>query len=86
MGTTPWVSAKEASLQLGISESTLSVWRQVGYLKPGTHWRSSSEFFPVLKRIVRHFLVTEFHYHLEWCREEMDYWRSHDAKIVENIP
>ncbi len=85
MRISQWVSAKEASQKLGISEMTLSVWREVGYLKQGTHWRSSLEFLPAITRFFKLFLVTDFFYHVQWCKEEMDYWRSHDARIVQEL-
>ena len=74
MSDTPWVSGKEASQRLGVSEKTLKLWRDVGYLKPGTHWRSSqrSHFRPWNPDVV---------YHLRWCKEEIDYWLAQDAPI-----
>ena len=74
MSDTPWVSGEEASQQLGVSEKTLKLWRDVGYLKPGTHWRSSqrSRLMPWNPEVV---------YHLRWCKEEVDYWLAQDAPI-----
>ena len=62
-----WFSEKEASNQLGISQSTLRLWREVGYLKPGTHWRSSpnEECLPWNPNVI---------YHLRWCKEVIAYW------------
>ncbi len=74
MNHSPWVSVEEATSSLGVSEKTLQHWREVGYLKPGTHWRSS----PVSNSIP---WQPEVIYHLRWCREEMDYWRAQDAPI-----
>ncbi len=74
MRESPWVSAMEASENLGVSESTLKHWREVGYLKPGTHWRSSPDGQEIP-------WSPEVLYHLHWCKEEMDYWRAHDAPI-----
>ena len=68
-----WVSSLEASNQLGVSENTLKTWREVGYLKSGTHWRCSDE-----NNSNKH---SEFLYHLNWCKEEMEYWKSHHANI-----
>ena len=70
-----WVSELEASFKLGVCVETLSFWREVGYLKPGTHWRSShnAQTAPWKPEVI---------YHLRWCREEMEYWRSHDASII----
>ena len=74
MNDTTWVSSSEASQNLGVSEKTLSFWREIGYLKPGTHWRSAPNSHAIPWR-------PEVIYHLRWCKEEMDYWRSHDAPI-----
>ncbi len=74
MNQSPWVTEKEASKILGVNESTLSHWREIGYLKPGTHWRSSNEEQQIpWKPIVI--------YHIRWCKEVMDYWKQHDAHI-----
>ena len=77
MTRSSWVSSIEASEQLGVTERTLHHWREVGYLKPGTHWRSSPEssMTPWSPEVI---------YHLNWCQEEMEYWRAHDARIIED--
>ncbi len=36
-----WHSSNSASEDLGITEIKLSLLRQNGFLKPGTHWKSS---------------------------------------------
>tara|TARA_B100000965_G_scaffold63778_1_gene49646 strand:- start:360 stop:587 length:228 start_codon:yes stop_codon:yes gene_type:complete len=38
-----WLSEKEASEVLGVDEKSLEVMRERGYLKPGSHWRSSND-------------------------------------------
>ncbi len=38
-----WLSAKDASKLLRVEEKNLKVLREEGYLKPGIHWRSSSD-------------------------------------------
>ncbi len=70
----PWVDANEASKILGVTKETLSNWREIGYLKPGTHWRTSPES-------IKNPWQPDVIYRLSWCREEMEYWRSHNAKI-----
>ena len=74
MKDNPWATSIEASETLGVSEQTLEHWREVGYLKPGTHWRSApnSDVIPWTPEVI---------YHLRWCKEEIDYWKSHDAAI-----
>ena len=37
-----WLSEKEASEVLRVDEKTLEVLREEGFLKPGSHWRSST--------------------------------------------
>ena len=41
--TSIWLSEKEASAMLRVDEQTLEVLREGGYLKPGFHWRSSTD-------------------------------------------
>ena len=67
-----WVSEKEAGEIFGVDEKTLEFWREVGYLKPGTHWRSSTESdqLPWKPRVF---------YHIAWCREVIEYWKDNDA-------
>ena len=76
MKYTPWVNEKEASERLGVTEETLRNWREIGYLKPGTHWRSSpaEQPSPWTPRVI---------YHVRWCKEIIDYWRKEDAVINE---
>ncbi len=76
MNNSPWVTSKEASRQLGVTEKTLHHWREIGYLKPGTHWRSSAkpQLTPWKPEVI---------YHLNWCQEGIDYWRSQDAPMNE---
>ena len=74
MTVSPWGSGEDASAFLGVTEETLQHWREIGYLKPGTHWKSSPEnqILPWKPKVI---------YHLRWCKEEMDYWTSQDAPI-----
>ena len=74
MSASPWVSGKHASKELGVSEKTLQRWREVGYLKSGTHWRIAYK----LKT-----LSTKSHeiYHMQWCKEEINYWLAQDAPV-----
>ena len=70
----PWVSEDFASLKLGVPKSTLKKWREIGYLRPGTHWRSAPEnqLKPWKPSVI---------YHLRWCTEVLNYWKQHDAPI-----
>ena len=78
MTDNPWANSSEASKYLGVSEQTLQHWREIGYLKPGTHWRSSphSQLIPWTPEVI---------YHLRWCKEEMDYWRDQDAPVNSDL-
>ena len=40
---TIWLSGKEASEMLRVDEKTLEFLREMGYLKPGAHWKSSTD-------------------------------------------
>ena len=41
--TSMWLPEKEASEVLRVDEQFLEVLRERGYLKPGSHWRSSND-------------------------------------------
>ena len=69
-----WVSEKEASHYLGVSEQKLRIWREVGYLKPGTHWR-------IFQELKNSRWASEVIYHLPWCQEEINHWLAKDAPI-----
>ena len=38
-----WLSEKEATEALRVDEKTLELLREMGHLKPGSHWRSSCD-------------------------------------------
>ena len=71
-----WVSSIEASQSFGVYEKTLDLWREVGYLKAGTHWRSSpsSDSKPWNPTVI---------YRLNWCKEIIEYWRSRDVPMTD---
>ena len=52
--TSMWLTEKEASVILKVDEQTLEVLREGGYLKPGSHWRSSTdpEQFPLKPKVL----------------------------------
>ncbi len=72
--TCMWVSQKEASKVLKVDEHTLELLREKGYLRPGSHWRSSTEYehFPWKPKVS---------YLLTGCKEVVDYWRDKDHSI-----
>ncbi|ABX08662.1 hypothetical protein [Prochlorococcus marinus] len=75
MKETQWLDEKVASKELGVSPATLKLWREVGYLKPGTHWRSAphDDSLPWTPNVI---------YHLSWCKEVIEYWKDKDAPIT----
>ena len=73
MTKTPWVTEKEASKLLGVNEETLRLWREIGYLKQGTHWRICSAEAGNNQQSI--------FYHIRWSQEVIAYWREHDAKM-----
>ena len=74
MNESPWLKEKDASHELGVAEETLRLWKEIGYLKEGTHWRIASvdNLFSEKKEII---------YHVRWGNEIIDYWRKEDAPI-----
>tara|TARA_B100000965_G_scaffold161012_1_gene134165 strand:+ start:306 stop:548 length:243 start_codon:yes stop_codon:yes gene_type:complete len=42
-GSSNWLSGDEASKVLRVDPKTLDILRERGYLKPGSHWRSSTD-------------------------------------------
>ncbi len=76
MSIKQWLLEEDASRHLGVSQKTLQYWREIGYLKPGTHWRSApcASSLPWKPTVV---------YHLRWCKEIIEYWREKDAPITD---
>ena len=62
-----WLSEKEASKALRVDEQTLEFLREGGYLKPGSHWRSSTdpEQLPWKPKVF---------YLISGCKEVIDSW------------
>ena len=78
MSSNQWLLEEDASKHLGVSSRTLQHWREVGYLKPGTHWRSaeSKNSLPWKPEVI---------YHLNWCKEIIEYWRKRDAPLSDLV-
>ena len=64
-----WLSEKEASEFLSIDEQSLDVLREMGCLKPGTHWRSSNDpkQLPWKPKVF---------YCISKCKEVIEYWKD----------
>ena len=69
-----WLLEKKASEVLKVDEQTLEVLRERGYLKPGTHWRSSNDpnQLPWKPKVF---------YFISGCREVIDYWKDKYASF-----
>ena len=66
-----WLSEKEASDVLRVDEKSLEAMRERGYLKPGTHWRSSNDpkQLPWKPKVF---------YCIRGCKEVIEYWQNND--------
>ena len=66
-----WLSEKEASEVLRVDEQSLEVLRERGYLKPGSHWRSSNDpkQLPWKPKVF---------YFIRGCKEVIEYWQNND--------
>jgi len=67
-----WLSEKEASEVLRVDEQSLEVMRERGYLKPGTHWRSSNDpkQLPWKPKVF---------YFISGCKKAIEYRQKNDA-------
>ena len=72
--TSNWLSEKEASEVLRVDERILELLREGGYLKPGSHWRSSTdpEQLPWKPKVF---------YRITGCKEVIEYWQDNDASF-----
>tara|TARA_Y100001968_G_scaffold177307_1_gene162441 strand:- start:286 stop:528 length:243 start_codon:yes stop_codon:yes gene_type:complete len=70
--TSIWLSEKEASEELRVNVQTLKLLREVGYLKPGSHWRSSNDpsQLPWKPKVL---------YLISACNEVITYWQDNNA-------
>ena len=66
-----WLSEKEASEVLRVDELSLEVLREMGYLKPGSHWRSSNDpkQLPWKPKVF---------YFISGCQKVIEYWQNND--------
>ncbi len=69
---TTWLSEKEASEVLRVDEQSLELLRERGYLKPGSHWKSSNDprQLPWKPKVF---------YCISGCKEAIEYWQQCDA-------
>ncbi len=69
-----WLSEKEASEVLRVDEYYLELLRERGFLKPGSHWRSSNEPKQVPWK-------PKVFYFISACKEVIEYWKNNDASF-----
>ena len=69
-----WLSEKEASEVLRVNEQSLELMRERGYLKPGSHWRSSNDpkQLPWKPKVL---------YFMGGCKDVIDYWKDKYASF-----
>ena len=71
-----WLSEKEASEALRVDEKSLELWREMGYLKPGSHWRSSNDpnQLPWKPKVF---------YFITGCKKVIEYWQDNDDSFTQ---
>ena len=72
--TSIWLSAKDASEVLRVDQQFLEALREKGYLKPGSHWRSSNDpqQLPWKPKVF---------YFISGCKEVIEYWQNNDSSF-----
>ena len=71
-----WLSGKEASEVLKVEEKYLELLREMGYLKPGFHWRSSNEAKQMPWNPKVFYLISE-------CQKVIEYWQGIETSLGE---
>ena len=72
--TSNWLSKKEASAFLKVNQKTLEVLREEGYLKPGFHWRSSTDPDQLPWK-------PKAFYHISLCKEVVENLKENHASF-----
>ena len=69
-----WLLEKEASEVLRVDEQILELFRENGYLKPGSHWKSSADpkQLPWNPKVF---------YRISGCKEFLEYWQDNEASF-----
>ena len=72
-----WLSEKDASEVLRVDEQILELLREGGYLKPGNHWKSSTDpgQLPWNPKVF---------YRISGCREVIEYCQDNDAFLIKD--
>ena len=73
-----WLSEKEASEVLRVDEQSLELLRERGYLKPGSHWRSSNDpkQLPWKPKVF---------YFIRGCKEVLEYWQNNNDSLNQKV-
>ena len=73
-----WVSEKEVGEILGVDEKYLKALRELGYLRPGTHWRSSLDpkQLPWSPKVL---------YHTSSCTEIIEKREKNDSAVFDHM-
>ena len=74
--TSIWLSGKEACLVLRVEEETLEGLREKGLLKPGFHWRSSSDPEQLPWKPKAFYCLSE-------CRKIIEFWQIDNPSFYE---
>ena len=72
-----WLSEKEACEVLKVDEQILELLRETGYLKPGSHWKSSNDPGQSAWK-------PKVFYRISSCKEVIGYW-THQNTSVDQI-
>ena len=74
--TSIWMSEKEASKVLRVDKQILELLREEGYLKPGSHWRSSNDpkQLPWKPKVF---------YFISGCKEVIEYLQKNDDSFTQ---
>ena len=70
-----WLSEKEASEVLRVDQKSLEALRERGYLKPGSHWRSSNDPKQLPWK-------PKAFYSISGCKEVVQYWKHNNAYLI----
>ena len=71
---TNWLLKKEASAFLKVNEQTLESLREEGYLKPGFHWRSSTDPDQLPWK-------PKPFYRISRCKEVVENWKENHVSV-----
>ena len=71
-----WLSEKEASDFLSVDEQYLELLRERGFLKPGSHWRSSNDpkQLPWKPKVL---------YFIRGCKDVLEYWQNNNDSFAQ---